>query len=207
VKGCEEYSQLLDQYATGDLPPVEHEAVEAHVLACPACRARVAEVRLAAKLLRQVATPRPPVNLVAGINSAAQTYLLYRRRPLHQKALGSPAFFATCASLMCGAVFCFLAIMKVYSVPPPELLPAPPTIVAGHIRPAPTRPVPPPRIAPGPAVLAWVAERLSPDGPPPSLVCAYKPTVRTRALPGRARELPRAQAAAHHRQNAPPTTD
>lgn len=205
MHGCDEYGQLLDRYAAADLTPAEHEDVEAHVRRCPSCRARLAEVRLAAKLLRQVDAPRPPVDLVAGINSAAQTYLRYRQRPLHQKALGSPAFFATCASLLCGAVFCFLAIMKVYSVPPPELLPPPPQIVAGHLRPAPARPVPPPKVYPGPSLLTWVAERLSPDGPPPSLVCAYKPTVRVRALPGRARELPRAQAAAHHRPHAPPT--
>jgi hypothetical protein len=117
---CQEARDLLEDALAGALDADQRAAFDEHLAYCGACRLHLAEAKLATALLRDAAAPAPPETLVAQISSAAQTYLRFQKRPLHQRALGSPAFLATCASLLCGAAICLLAIMRVAAVPVPD---------------------------------------------------------------------------------------
>ncbi|MHB8995174.1 MAG: zf-HC2 domain-containing protein [Armatimonadota bacterium] len=113
---------LIEEHLNGTLDPKRRRAMVAHLKTCPACHRAVEEARLAGMVLHQAAELPPPPDLATKIKSAARFRLLNRPRPLHERALGSPAFLATCASLLCGAIICFSAILRVGSVPvePPE---------------------------------------------------------------------------------------
>jgi hypothetical protein len=170
---CAEARELVREHLAGTLEGPAAEALVAHLEGCAECRGSLAAA-LAASLLREAHAPTPPADLVANINSAARTYLRYQRRPIHQKALGSPAFFATCASLLCGAVICLLAIMRVATAPTGEARVMMPGAFAAHqvALAAPTAhpPTPAPR---APSPVAALLARL-PGGPhPPSLVAVY----------------------------------
>jgi anti-sigma factor RsiW len=114
---CDEARNLLEDALAGALDSDQRAALDEHLAYCGACRLHLAEAKLATALLRDAAAPAPPETLAAQISSAAHTYLRFQKRPMHQKALGSPAFLATCASLLCGAAICLLAIMRVAAVP------------------------------------------------------------------------------------------
>ena len=49
----------LSAYLDGALAPAEHAGVEAHLAACPDCRARQAELRATTALLRSLPDPAP----------------------------------------------------------------------------------------------------------------------------------------------------
>lgn len=124
---CNEVRQLAEEYVRGALDPQRQAAVARHLRVCQPCHRAVEEARLACHILNQTQTPAPPPNLSARIKSAATMQLTWQSRPLHERALGSPAFLATCASLLCGAVICLMAIMRVATVQP---LPSPQVQVA-----------------------------------------------------------------------------
>lgn len=110
---CEDVQKLIEDHIAGTLDEERRREVVAHLKACGPCHQEVEAARLAKMVLREVNTPAPPPNLASEIKNAVQLRLQYRPRPLHQRALGSPAFMATCASLLCGAIICLVAIMRV----------------------------------------------------------------------------------------------
>lgn len=114
---CQDVRNLIEEHLSGTLDPKRRRAMIAHLKTCPGCHRAVEEARLAGMVLHQAAELPPPPDLATKIKSAARFRLLNRPRPLHERALGSPAFLATCASLLCGAIICFSAILRVGSVP------------------------------------------------------------------------------------------
>lgn len=129
---CQEARRLAERQVAGEPGDgCEAEDLHGHLEACEACRAHLEQL-LAARVLRETETPRPPEDLADSISSAALTYIRYQNRPMHQKALGSPAFFATCASLLCGAVICLLASMRVAAVPAEQEQVTAPAALAAH---------------------------------------------------------------------------
>lgn len=122
---CDEVRELAEEYLSGTLDTPCRREVAHHLRVCQHCHLMVEEARLARRVLHQAGAPPPPPRLAARIKLAALTRLTFRPRPLHERALGSPAFLAVCASLLCGAVMCLLAIMRVASVQPNLEAPAP----------------------------------------------------------------------------------
>ena len=120
---CDEVRELAEEYISETLPPARHAEVARHLHVCPSCHRAIEEARLARRVLQDAGAPPPPPRLADRIKMAACTRLSRRPRSLSERALGSPAFLATCASLLCGAVICLLAILKVAYVqpwPPPS---------------------------------------------------------------------------------------
>lgn len=129
---CEDVRNLIEAHLTETLDEPTRQAMIRHLQTCPDCHRAVEEARLAAMVLKQAAPlPLPPPDLAQRIKAAAHTRLFYRKRPLHERALGSPGFLATCASLLCGALICLSAILKVGDVPPES---APPQVVAAPVQ-------------------------------------------------------------------------
>lgn len=115
---CEEVRKLAEEYVAGSLDEVRRQAVARHLRSCPECHRAVEEARLAGLVLRKASRlPAPPQALAANIKSAIRTRMVHKPRPIHERALGSPAFMATCASLVCGAIICLAAIWRVAAVP------------------------------------------------------------------------------------------
>lgn len=162
---CNEVRELAEEYVRGTLDLQRRAAVARHLRVCQPCHRTVEEARLACRILDQTQTPLPPPNLSARIKSAATMQLTWQSRPLHERALGSPAFLATCASLLCGAVICLMAILKVATIqplPPSEVqvavvetirLPARHYDEARHVQ------------RPRPSVVRLAARRLQPPDP------------------------------------------
>lgn len=115
---CEDVRNLIEHHLEGTLDEPQRRKVVAHLRTCPICHRAVEEARLAAIILSEIKTPAPPPALANRIKHAALFRLAHPPRPLHQRALGSPAFLATCASVLCGAVICLIAIMRLNSVTP-----------------------------------------------------------------------------------------
>ena len=126
---CEDVRNLIEAHLDETLDEPTRHAVTTHLKTCPSCHRAVEEARLAGMVLRGAAYLPPPPDLASKIKAAARTRLFHRPRPLHERALGSPAFLATCASLLCGAIICLMAILRVGSVPaetaPVQLVAAP----------------------------------------------------------------------------------
>jgi len=114
---CDEVHQLADEYVNDTLDAARRHDVSAHLHVCEPCHRFMDEARLAQRVLEETGPPPPPPSLADSIKHAGLMRLRYRPRPLHERALGSPAFLAVCASLLCGAIICLLAIMKVAAVP------------------------------------------------------------------------------------------
>jgi hypothetical protein len=114
---CQDVHNLIEEHLAGTLDPKRRRVLIAHLKTCPTCHRAVEEARLAGMVLREASELPPPPDLATKIKSAARFRLLNRPRPLHERALGSPAFLATCASLLCGAIICLSAILRVGSVP------------------------------------------------------------------------------------------
>jgi hypothetical protein len=135
---CEEVRQYLDKYAADTLDEGKRRAVSVHLRDCAPCRHDLEEARLVALVLREARTPPPPPGLASQIKSAALTRLRHRPPPIHQRALGSPAFLATCASLLSGAIICLMAILHVNAVQPPPDADRPAVVITheagGHTR-------------------------------------------------------------------------
>ncbi|MEI6503752.1 MAG: zf-HC2 domain-containing protein, partial [Armatimonadota bacterium] len=120
---CEDVRNLIEAHLDETLDEPTRHAVTTHLKTCPSCHRAVEEARLAAMVLHGTAPLPSPPDLASRIKAAARTRLCHRPRPLHERALGSPAFMATCASLLCGAIICLAAILRVGAVPP-EAAPA-----------------------------------------------------------------------------------
>lgn len=114
---CEDVRNLIEEHLADTLDDERRQEVVRHLQTCPACHRALEEARLAAMVLREASTLPPPAGLAESIKAAARTRLFYRPRPFHERAFGSPAFMATCASLLCGAIICLAAILRVGSVP------------------------------------------------------------------------------------------
>lgn len=110
---CEDVQKLIEDHVAGTLDEQQRRDVVTHLRACPHCHQAVEAARLADMVLREVNAPPPPPTLASEIKNAVHLRLQYRQRPLHERALGSPAFMATCASLLCGAIICLVAILRV----------------------------------------------------------------------------------------------
>lgn len=127
---CEEARHLTARQVAGEsIGSCQAECVRRHLETCEPCRLHLEEL-LAARVLQEAESPQPPHDLADSISRAARTYMRYQRRPMHQKALGSPAFFATCASLLCGAIICLLASLRVAAVPEANTGVVPTTVVS-----------------------------------------------------------------------------
>lgn len=126
---CEDVRNLIEAHLDETLDEPTRHAVTSHLKTCPSCHRAVEEARLAGMVLRRASHLPAPPDLASRIKAAARTRLFHRPRPLHERALGSPAFLATCASLLCGAIICLVAILRVGSVPtesaPVQLVAAP----------------------------------------------------------------------------------
>ena len=114
---CEDVRNLIEEHLAGTLDEEREQAVLRHLSGCPDCRRAVEEAGLAGRVLREASHLPPPPGLADNIKAAARARLYYPPRSLHERALGSPAFMATCASLLCGAIICLAAIIRVGSVP------------------------------------------------------------------------------------------
>ena len=133
---CDEVQELAEEYVSDTLDPERYRQVAAHLRVCEPCHRLMDEARLARRVLEETGLPPPPPSLAESIKHAAHMRLRHRPRPLHERALGSPAFLAICASLACGAVICLLAILKVGSVQPwPETPPPQVSVVARMVLP------------------------------------------------------------------------
>lgn len=122
---CNEVRELAEEYVSGTLDPSRRQQVARHARLCQSCHRFLEEARLAHRVLHQAAPPPAPPRLADRIKIAACTRLTLRPRPLHERALGSPAFLAVCASLLCGGIMCLLGIVRVGSVEPRLDAPAP----------------------------------------------------------------------------------
>jgi len=127
---CDEVRELAEEYVHDTLSEARRREVASHLRVCEPCHRLMDEARLARLVLEEAGPPPAPPRLAERIKHAALMRQRHRPRPLHQRALGSPAFLATCASLLCGAIICLLAIMKVAAVQPwPEAPPLVSTVV------------------------------------------------------------------------------
>ncbi len=132
---CHEVQKWLEEYVNGTLPVSCCVFVEQHLRQCPSCRQLVLEMRLLKSVLQKTSSPLPPPCLAEKIKKAAQTRLALKNRPLSEKALGSPAFLATCVSLLCGAMICLLVIWRMsFASNIPEMWPAPDVEVVAAYR-------------------------------------------------------------------------
>jgi len=138
---CEEVRKLAEEYVSETLEAPERAEVARHLRVCQSCHRMMEEARLARRVLEEAGAPPPPPKLAERIKAAGRLRLNHRPRPLHERALGSPAFLATCASLLCGAIICLLAIAKVAYVQPGAEPPAPTVTVVEAFR-LPAREVP-----------------------------------------------------------------
>ena len=127
---CEDVRKLIADHLAGTLDHQARRELTDHLKVCQSCHRAVEEARLADLVLRNAAKLPPPSDLAANIKSAVRARLFQRSRPLHERALGSPAFMATCASLLCGAIICLIAIWRVGNVGPVDNAPAAVTQVA-----------------------------------------------------------------------------
>jgi Putative zinc-finger len=67
---CEETTALLSQFIDDVLSLPMRAAIDEHLDRCPVCRARVAELRLMTRSLRQLARPAAPFGLATAITAA-----------------------------------------------------------------------------------------------------------------------------------------
>ncbi|MCE5239495.1 zf-HC2 domain-containing protein [bacterium] len=138
---CEEVRKLAEEYVSETLEAPQRAEVARHLRVCQSCHRMMEEARLARRVLDEASAPPPPPKLAERIKAAGRLRLNHRPRPLHERALGSPAFLATCASLLCGAIICLVAIAKVAYVQPGAEPPAPTVTVVESFR-LPAREVP-----------------------------------------------------------------
>lgn len=134
---CYEVQKCLEEYVNGTLSVTHCIRIEQHLRQCAFCRQLVQEMRLLKSVLQKTSSPLPPPCLAEKIKIAAQTRLAYKNRPLPEKALGSPAFLATCVSLLCGALIGLLVMWKMSFAPNiSESGPAPvvDVVAAYHLR-------------------------------------------------------------------------
>jgi len=211
---CEEVRQLAEEYVSETLEPSRQAEVARHLLVCPSCHRGVEEARLARRVLQDAGAPPPPPRLADRIKAAACIRLSYRPRPLHERALGSPAFLATCASLLCGAIICLLAILQVayvqpwpqeppdvtvvetYRLPSRDVTPLAATTVATVVAPARDHVAPQPRpvLAAAPALARALVPAAAPAPPPRPAPAPGRPT---RALMAVVRPTPTMGDAPH----------
>ncbi|MBI3954181.1 MAG: anti-sigma factor [Chloroflexi bacterium] len=113
---CAQVAELTAAYALAALPEGERREVEAHVAACPECRARLAqEQALVAVLPLAVEQRAPPARLKTRLLQAARADLATRERqpdtPAHARRRGGPrSFFATPLPYAAAAVLLLFAV-------------------------------------------------------------------------------------------------
>jgi anti-sigma factor RsiW len=66
---CDAAAGLVADYVSGELLPVEREAVAGHLNACPVCRARVAFEQALRDQVRALGTEPVPVTLLERVRS------------------------------------------------------------------------------------------------------------------------------------------
>ena len=65
--------RLLPAYCDGDLEPTERKLVEQHLAACPSCRAELANLQTALRLIRSTPEVDPPPWVAARIMARTAT--------------------------------------------------------------------------------------------------------------------------------------
>jgi hypothetical protein len=70
ILSCQQAEALLAEYIEGALPGFDQRRVESHVSGCAACRASIADMRLAFQVSRAAVAPELPEGLVARILEA-----------------------------------------------------------------------------------------------------------------------------------------
>jgi len=68
---CEQAQALLDRYVNRELPPVERERLESHLLECPDCRQQLVGLRGLVAVLHSVPAPPVPDGLAARVMARA----------------------------------------------------------------------------------------------------------------------------------------
>ena len=63
----------LLRYSDGDVSPAERQRVEAHLAACPRCRAALEDIQFSARLVRQLSVVRAPASVWNGIEAAVSS--------------------------------------------------------------------------------------------------------------------------------------
>lgn len=165
---CDETRPLLEDYLDRALAEEAQSRVEEHLGCCPRCRRCLEEACFARLVLRNAATIDPPADLAAQIKNAVTLRLNHPRRPI-KRALGSPAFLATCASLACGTLMCLVAILHLSAVQPEASVATPALVAVGG--------------AGSPSRLVLV----QPTEAAPSLIVPRREAVAVRARPSGAR--------------------
>ena len=129
---CDEVRRRIPDHVVGALDAEERQALTAHVKGCPGCKRELDEARVTAMLLRESRAPRPPQDLAANIKAAALAHLYSRPKPMAERALGSPAFLATCASLLSAAALCLVAFAHLGAVQPTPDVAEPAVVVSSR---------------------------------------------------------------------------
>jgi len=80
MKDHAEIHKLLSAYCGGDLDPAEKARVEEHLAACPACRADLADLETALRLIRTTPEVEPPPWLTSRIMARLRDETAPRRR-------------------------------------------------------------------------------------------------------------------------------
>lgn len=97
---CEEYTDLISGHLDGQNSQAEEQALQAHLEACPHCRALLNDLEQTDRLLAEV--PAPPANLTAEIMKKVRAKK-HRKKPLYRYFL--PAATLATAAVLALAVF------------------------------------------------------------------------------------------------------
>jgi hypothetical protein len=115
---CDEVQKLIGSYIDRSLSGLKLEAFIAHIQRCPRCRELLQQRSLAHSALQRAANSSLPVpeHLTDSIKQALRRAEEDERiRTTGQRpAIGSPAFIATCASLIIGAIMIYILTTQVY---------------------------------------------------------------------------------------------
>lgn len=115
---CRAARKLIHGVLAGELAQEQRLEMLDHAAGCPRCRERLTEAELARDALAQAAAApaHPPVDLAARIKRSARELEAEHqiREAGANAALGSPAFVATCASVLVAAFMVYVVATQVY---------------------------------------------------------------------------------------------
>lgn len=102
MKICKEYASLLDAFLDGELSVSEEDAVRAHLAACPACAAYVADALAIRAAFEDLEEIEVPAGLADGVMAAIRANAAPRKKA--HRGLKTLASLAACAAIVFAAV-------------------------------------------------------------------------------------------------------